>query len=125
MVGTLRFAHPTKSKLPLRSLLLRRGRRLALGAGSGHADLVAVGKAVRWCRDDAVIRRNSRGELDLLAKIARDGHRLEQDLVVRTDGCDAQAAAVEDQRAGGNAERRGVALQAELHASIAAGHQLA
>ena len=49
--------------------------------------------------------------LDLLAKITGDGHGLELDLVVGTDGRNTQAAAVEDQRTGGNAERRGVALQ--------------
>ncbi|MFK4559963.1 hypothetical protein ABIF95_002493 [Bradyrhizobium ottawaense] len=74
--------------------------------------------------DDAVVRCYARGELDLAAEVAGDGHGLEQNLVVRTDGGDAQPVAVEDQRAGGDAERRGIALEVELHAGIAAGHQL-
>ena len=60
-----------------------------------------------------------------LAEIARDRHGLEQDLVVGTDGRNAQAALVEDQRARRNMQRHGVALQAEADIGIAARHQFA
>ena len=56
--------------------------------------------------DDAVVGREAGGDLDLLAEVAGDRHRLEQDLVVGADGRDPQAVLVEDQRAGGDVQRR-------------------
>src|SRR6202790_4243744 len=53
--------------LPLDVLLFRYRRGFRFGAGD--ADLVAVGDTVRGCHDDAILRRDARGQLDVLAEI--------------------------------------------------------
>src|SRR5271170_3764481 len=78
------------------------GYRRGLALGGGDADLIAVGDAVGGCYDDAIFRRDARGQFDIAAEVAGDGHGLEQHLVVRTHGRDPQAALVEDERAGGD-----------------------
>ncbi len=95
------------------------------GLAAGDADLIAVGDAIGRRDDDAIISGYARGQFDIAAEIAGDGHGLEQHLVVGTDGRDAQAALVEDQGAGRNMQRHGVALQAHAHIGVAARHQLA
>ena len=92
--------------LPLHVLLLRRRRGLALGAGADNPDRVAIGEAIRRRGDDAVFGRKTGGDFDFLAEVARDGHRLEQHLVVGTDGRDPKAALVENERAGRNMQRQ-------------------
>ena len=60
------FAHPTAAAhkrvraLTLTVLLLRNPRRLGLGSlGAGHANLIAIGDAIGWRDDDAVIGGNA------------------------------------------------------------------
>src|SRR5947209_10474895 len=105
------------------SLLLRHFLRLA--ALAGDADLVAVGEAVGRRYDNAIVRRYSRGQLDVATEVAGDGDDLELNPIIRIDRGDAKAALVEDQGAGGNVQRHLVALQAELHIGVSARHQLA
>ena len=84
---------------------------LPLAPAPDDPDLVAIGEAVRRRDDDAVVGRKARGDFDLPAEVAGDGHGLEPHLVVGADGCDPQAILVEDERAGGNVQRHGVALE--------------
>src|SRR6266702_7091875 len=87
--------------LPLHVLLLR--SRRGLGAlGAGDADLIAVGDAVGRRDDDAVVRRDTGRQFDILAEVAGDGDGLEQHLVVSADGRDPQTALVENESAGGD-----------------------
>ena len=50
--------------------------------------------------------RKTGGDFDFLAEVAGDRHRLEQHLVVGTDGRDPKAALVENERAGRNMQRQ-------------------
>src|SRR5258707_13586002 len=79
---------------------------------ANSADGIAVGDPVRRRGDYTIVKRNARRQFDIASQIASDGYDLEQHLVVRTDGRNAQAVLVEDQGTGGNVERHGVALQA-------------
>src|SRR5882762_4186566 len=93
------------------------GTAVPLDANS--ADAIAVGDPVRRRGDDTIVKRNARRQFDIAPQIASDGYGLEQHLVVRTDGRNAQAVLVEDQGTGGNVQRHGVALWAHAHIGIA------
>src|SRR5258705_11628930 len=112
-----------RTRLPLHVLLFR-GRRW-LVAGADDTNLIAVGDTVRRCRDDAIFGHEAGGQLDLPAEVAGDRHRLEQYLVVGSDGRDPKAALVENERAGRNMQRHDVTLQRQADAGIAARHQFA
>ncbi len=121
--ATLSRRSASSAPYPLTSCFSETVAGLPLGAGD--ADLIAVGNAVGRRDDDAVVRRDARRQFDIAAEIAGDGHGLEQHLVVGADGRHPQAALVEDQGAGRNMQRHGVALQAHADIGIAARHQLA
>src|SRR5437016_2774967 len=112
-----------EARLPLHVLLFR-GRR-GLVAGADDPDLIAIGDAIGRRGDDAIVGSEAGGQFDFPAEVAGDGHRLEQHLVVGTDGGDAKAILVEDERAGGNVQRYRVALQRQADVGIAARHQFA
>src|SRR6202790_1834833 len=77
--------------LPLTVLLLRNPRRLGLGSlGAGHANLIAIGDAIGWRDDDAIIGGDARRQFNILAEVAGDSHSLELNLIVGADGGDAQ-----------------------------------
>src|SRR5262249_11258501 len=82
--------------LPLHVLLFGQLGRLVLRSGACNANRIALGNAV-WRRDDdAIVRRETGGELDGAAEVAGDRDRLEQDLVVAIDGRYPQAVLVEE-----------------------------
>src|ERR1700722_4090403 len=78
----------------------------------------AGGDAIGRVLDDAIVRCETRGDLDHRAEISLDGYRLEQHAVLRVQGGDGESLGVEDERARWHAEHMGGGCDLQVDAGV-------